>query len=197
MQINWLEVKRKSFHIIAGIIIVALLNFDIINLNWLLLLLAIAVISSLIAKFYPHSFFNWFLDHLDRDHDRYSLPGRGSITYLIGIVLALSLFEKDIALAAILIMVIGDAVGPLVGMHFAKTKHILNQKKLVEGTIAGVIAATIAAWVFVNFFEALLGSIVGMVVETIEFKYFKKSFLDDNITIPVVSGFIIYLLSLL
>src|SRR3989344_4245670 len=197
MKVNWLEVKRKSFHILAGIIIVLLLHFEILDLIALFILLGIAIVISIIAKFYPTSFFKWFLEHLDREKDINRFPGRGSITFLIGIILALLLFEKDIALAAILIMVIGDAVSPLVGMHFAKTKHILNQKKLVEGTIAGVIAATIAAWVFVNFFEALLGSIVGMVVETIEFKYFKKSFLDDNITIPVVSGFIIYLLSLL
>ena len=132
MKVNWLEVKRKSFHILAGIIIVLLLHFEILDLIALFILLGIAIVISIIAKFYPTSFFKWFLEHLDREKDINRFPGRGSITFLIGIILALLLFEKDIALAAILIMVIGDAVSPLVGMHFAKTKHILNKRKFVS-----------------------------------------------------------------
>lgn len=197
MEINWLEVKRKSFHLIAGIIIVILLNLNLIGIAFLFLVLVAGIIFSIIAKFYPNSFFNWFLEHFDRDSDRNSIPGRGALTYLAGMVIALILFQKDIALASILIMVVGDAVSPIVGMHFAKTKHIINQKKLVEGTIAGVFFAFLAALFFVSYLEAFLAAITAMFIETIEFKYFKRSFFDDNIIMPITAGLVIYLIRLL
>src|SRR3989344_7318398 len=177
MQLNWLEIKRQLFHLIVGIVLVILLNIDFIDLTILIATLILLIIFSIISKIFQNSFFNWFLDHFDRPVDKSRIPARGAMTYLLGMIIVLSLFKKDIALASILVMVVGDSVSPLVGMHFAKTKHILNEKKLIEGTIAGVIAAFIAASFFVSHLEAILAALIGMFVEIIDFKYFRSSFL--------------------
>ena len=196
MDFNIKEIKRQLFHLIAGIILLILLYFNLINFLVLVVLFIGGLLLSVISIKFNIPILSWILDHLDREHDRKRFPGKGALTYLFGCILALLLFERNIAFASIAIMVVGDAIGPLVGIHFGKVKNPINKKKLIEGTLAGFIMASIAALIFVSYKEAILASLVGMVVESLELKH-KEFFLNDNITIPLFSGLTIYLLKLL
>ena len=197
MEFNELEIKRKLFHMVSGIIIVLLLDLNIFNKIVLAIILTLGAITSLVSRKIKIPIIYWFLKNMDRRLDLEKYPGKGALTFLLGCLLTLILFEKDIALASILILSIGDAVGAFVGIHFGKTKNPLNRKKLLEGTLAGIFAAFIAASIFVPYIQALIASSISMLVEAIEIKLNKNLILDDNITMPLVSGLSIYLFRLI
>ena len=190
---NRQETKRRIFHICSGIIITTLIYFNILTPLILFIILVVGGIMSLISLKYNIPIIYWFLKHLDRPEDIKNFPGKGSFYYGIGVLLVLVLFEKDIAMASIIIMALGDSIAPFVGKYYGKIKHPLSNKKFLEGTIAGGIAAFIGALLFVVWIEALLASIAAMIAEGINIK-FSGIAVNDNITMPVTAGVVIWLL---
>ncbi|RLI39527.1 phosphatidate cytidylyltransferase, partial [Candidatus Bathyarchaeota archaeon] len=61
--------------------------------------------------------------------------------------------------------------------------------KQVEGTIFGFLFAFIGARVFVNPMQALIASAVGMLMESL------PTPVSDNLTVPLVSGLALTLIS--
>lgn len=122
-------------------------------------------------------------------------PGKGVIFFFVGVLLSLQLFEKDIALASIMVLSLGDSVSHLIGKSFGRIKNIFNGdgKKLLEGTLAGTLAGFFGALVFVPFPEAFLGAFGAMIVEVVKID-FNDLTLDDNLVVPLVAGTIMFLL---
>ncbi|MBW2966405.1 hypothetical protein KY342_04855 [Candidatus Woesearchaeota archaeon] len=193
---NSQEIRRRIFHILSGIIIVALIYFDILTPLILFIILIVGGIACLISLRYKIPVINFMLRYLDRPEDIKSFPGKGSFYYVVGVFLALVLFEKDIAMASILIMALGDSIAPFVGQYYGRIKHPLSDKKFLEGTVVGGFAAFLGALIFVNWIEALLASIAAMIAEGINIK-FSGIAVNDNISMPVVAGTIIWLLRLI
>ena len=123
-------------------------------------------------------------------------PGKGAITFFIGVLLSLKLFPFDIAMASILILTFGDSVSHIIGRYWGKTRNPLSKTKLLEGTLAGTLAAFLAALLYVPWTEALVASILALMVEAIEIKVNEK-LVDDNISVPLVAGTVIYVMRLL
>ena len=98
--------------------------------------------------------------------------------------------KKNIAMAAIMILALGDSVSRLVG-PYGYLKHPFHSEKFLEGMIAGAAAGFLGALIFVSWLEALLASIIAMLIESIdlELNNFK---IDDNLMIPVVAGGVIW-----
>ena len=183
-----LEFRRKIVHLIFGIFLLVLIYFDLMNVIIFGGIIVGFLFLSLLVKYKIIFFEIW--KKLDREEDMEFLPGKGSLFFLIGSFLVFMLFSKDIALAAIAILTFGDAVGSLLG-GYGKIVYVFNTKKNVDGLFSGWIVAFIAAVFFVAPIEAFLASFLGMAIESIEF------FVDDNITIPLVSGFVIWIMGLL
>ena len=70
-------------------------------------------------------------------------------------------------------------------MKFGRTPLPFNKGKNIEGTLFGFIFAFLGAMIFVNPIEALIAAMVGMTVEGL------PSPINDNLTIPIVSGLIL------
>jgi len=189
------ELYRQLFHIAFGLAIVALLQHGILNAYLLLSLAAIGVVISYIAKHHRIPFVHWFLERCERTEDMKTFPGRGVILYVIGCVIALLVFEKDVAFAGMMVLVLGDSVSHLIGGYYGKHRHPLNKEKLLEGWLAGVIAGFFGALVFVGWPEALAASFVAMTLETVEWGVDRR-ILDDNLFIPIIAGIVIMLLRL-
>ena len=181
---------------IAGLVLVILIDINLVNKLILSISIIIAILTSLISRKIKIPLIYWFLENMDRKEDLKNHPGKGAIYFLVGCLLALILFDKNLALASIIILTLGDAVSPLIGIHFGKTTHPLNNKKLLEGTIAGIIISFIGALMFINYKEALIASVFGMLIEAVEIK-FKKEIINDNITIPLVSSLSVYIFRML
>jgi len=196
MKISNLEIKRQLFHLVLGVFTVALLHYGLITPLIMLIGIIKGLIISLFAKKYRIPVVSWFLDEFERKEDMKILPGRGAIYYAIGCFLAVYLFPKDIAIAAILILAFGDSISHLFGAHYGRIRHPLNDKKFLEGTLFGFLASFAISLFFVNLPEAFFASLAAMIVEAIEIKIGANT-INDNLLMPLVSGIAISVVRIL
>ncbi len=145
----------------------------------LAILISGVILSKLCAK-YRIPIASWVMDRFERDEFRYTLPGKGPILFMIGSTIVLYLFPLKIALAAMMILSVGDAVSHIFGKLLSRRTY--KYLKSVEGTLVAMVFSFFGALIFVNFAAALVGSILTMMFESIEFG------VDDNLFIPIVAA---------
>lgn len=190
-----LEIKRQPFHILLGLLLIALIYYDLLNPMILLIIIIISIILSfLIKKTKPRVIYK-LLQFVEREDALEKIPGKGLIAYLIGTLLVILLFDKDIALASIMILALGDSFSRLIG-PFGRIRHPFNNTKFLEGVIAGIVAASLGAMLFVRPFEAIIASFVAMLLEGIDLRVFRFK-VDDNMAIPLIAGVVIWLMRIL
>ena len=192
-DINNFEWNRQLFHIFLGIAIVALLMYNIIDKKTILAIILIGLILSYLSRKTRIPIIYDLLQKFERKEELKKFPGKGIIFYLIGAYIALLLFSKEIAMASIMVLALGDSVSHIYGLHYGKIKHPLSKTKFLEGTIAGFIAGFAGALVFVKPIEAFLASLAAMIVEAIEIKI-RNQQIDDNLIVPFIAGAVIWLI---
>src|SRR3989344_9057282 len=193
-MLSLLELKRQLMHILVGLVTVALLYYNILS-SWAIFLLIVGgIILSLICKRVRVPIISFFLDQVERQEQRKNFPGKGDIFFFIGVLLSLQLFERNIALASIMVLTLGDSISHMFGAQFGKIKNIFNgkSKKLLEGTLAGTLAGFFGAVFFVPIPEAFLGSAAAMIAEVIKID-FNENTLDDNLIVPLIAGTVMLL----
>ncbi|HDK27149.1 MAG TPA: hypothetical protein ENG48_08700 [Candidatus Atribacteria bacterium] len=193
MEINRFEVRRQAFHICLGLAIIILLVNNILNSLILFIILIAGILISILSRNFKIPIIYSFLKIFERKGVLKRFPGKGTISFLVGCLLVLQLFERDIALASIMILTFGDSVSHLFGLHFGRKKHPLNCLKSIEGNIAGGITGFLGAMLFVNPLSAFLASFGAMTAEAVELKMNDK-IIDDNIIVPLVAGTILHLM---
>jgi len=193
MEINKFEIRRQIFHIFLGLTIVILLANNILNSLILFIILILGIIISVLSRKFKIPVIYFFLNIFERKHTLKTFPGKGTISFLMGCLLVLQLFERDIALASIMILTFGDSISHLFGWHLGRKKHPLNCLKSIEGNIAGAITGFLGAMLFVSPLSAFLASFGAMTAEAVELKMNNK-IVDDNIIVPLVAGTIIHLM---
>src|SRR5208283_2346613 len=121
-----------------------------------------------------------FFHQFFRNNEKDTLSG--SIYLLIGIIIAFSVFEFDIAVTAILMMIFGDTISALIGRM---GNHVIHHLKVSwEGIISEFVVDIAVGFIFLNnVLIILIMALVATIVETL-----LKS-IDDNLAIPVVAGF--------
>lgn len=189
------EFFRQIVHLLVGIITVVLFYYEFITPWTVFLIVLVGLLLSFIVKRVRVPVISFCLDLWERDEIKKTFPGKGMIFFFIGVLFVTKLFERDIALASIMILALGDSLSHLVGEQFGKIKNIFNGKsqKLLEGTIAGILSGTIGALLFVPFPEAFLGSTAAMIAEVIKIDFNERT-LDDNVIVPLVAGTVMYIL---
>lgn len=110
--------------------------------------------------------------------------------YALGVSLAIFLYPEKVALLAVLFLVFADPIASIVGVYLGKNRIFPN--KTLEGTIAAFIVCFAIVLIYSRYvpmnadnllFYALLGGVSGATSELL------SAFnIDDNFTIPVVSG---------
>ena len=194
-MVSKLEVERRIFHIVSGIVLVGLIYYGILDYKISLVLVGLLVVLGLVVKKVKMPVAFWFFETMDRPKDFKKLPGKGAILYMVGVTLTLFLFPKDIAMASILILALGDPIAAVVG-RYGSIESPWNKRKYIEGSIAGGIAAFIGAMLFVRPLEAGLAAIGAMIAEGVGLKIGTNQ-LDDNIVMPLVAGAVIWLIRIL
>lgn len=186
--------RRKFLHFSLGIFIVFLMNSGYLELyvkHILVAGLVTALVLSIIVRYLKPKFLIKALELFDKPEDIEKFPGKGAIYYIVGAVISIFLFNKDIASASILILTFGDPTAFVIGKYYGKKRIVINKNKLLEGTMAGVFLGTAVASIFVPFPVAFFGAAFGMMAEAVELKFMK---LDDNFFIPFVSGVVMTLI---
>ncbi len=187
------ELKRKAFHICLGLVLILLLTFNIIGFNTLLIITILGGLLILINKYYQVPLIKQFLNTFERKEDRHRFPGKGAFLMLLGFTITFKIFPKETALAALMILTIGDPIAHLTGRTLGRTKNPLSLHKLLEGSAIAIMVSFLFALIFVHPIHALAAAFFAMLVESIEFNLHHE-LLDDNLLIPLVAGLIISIL---
>ncbi len=111
--------------------------------------------------------------------------------FLVAIFLSFLVFPKGIGILAVTFLIFGDVFAKIIGMSFGKI-HIY--KKTLEGSIAYFLAAVILGLVFLPYIDAnlgmlLLGALAAAIVELVPWG------IDDNISVALISGAAMYLMT--
>jgi len=187
------ECFRQVIHFLYWILIVLLHSKWIVDNDSLFFLIIMGIILILIIKFKPKVFILWdLLKIAEREKDYSFFPWKWLFFFTIWAFLSLLIFENNIAYASILILWVWDAFSNIIWRKLWKHKWFFNKEKTIEWSLWGLIWATIAASLFVNFIPAVIASTIAILLESIDLKIFWKR-IDDNLTIPVLSGFILSL----
>lgn len=193
-----LEFRRKTAHLLVGTLIAALVWTGKLDAFLLFGISFVLLSASYFLKFFHLRFplVRHFLSFFEREKHITDFPGKSAIFFLLGCSLAVLFFSRDIATASILILAFGDSLSCLFGHYFGQIKTPFHSKKHIEGSLFAILVATFVASFFVNFWAAFLASTVAMILEFPQWKI-GRYHADDNIIIPLSSGAVLFLISLL
>ena len=117
-----------------------------------------------------------------RKKERHTMAGH--VFFLIGAIISISIFDMNIAIAAILMTTFGDSAAAIIGRKFGRTWIPRIRSKSLEGCFAELVVNLIIGYIFLdNLIVLLVMAFTATIVETLIEK------LDDNLLIPVFSGF--------
>ncbi|MEA2030603.1 MAG: SEC59/DGK1/VTE5 family protein [candidate division Zixibacteria bacterium] len=105
----------------------------------------------------------------------------GATYILLAVCIAVALFSKPIAIAALFLIIVGDTLAALVGRRFGRHKF---RGKSLEGSGACLLGTVAVIFVVPELAVpiGLVGAVVATVVEALPLG------IDDNITVPLLSG---------
>ena len=107
----------------------------------------------------------------------------GVIYFLSATIISLAVFDYKIALAALLMTTFGDMVAALAGKNYGTT--LIYRNKTWVGFLAELITNLIVGFILLDKIYVILGmAFVATIVETLADE------LDDNLLIPLFSGFV-------
>jgi dolichol kinase len=116
--------------------------------------------------------------------------------YLAASLIAVGIFPKPVAVLSILYLACGDPIASLFGILYGHKGPKLPGGKTWIGTMAGVVTCALVTIIYLNSLAfapssvlilAVIGGLAGGMAELLPFD------IDDNFTIPVISGFVLWL----
>jgi dolichol kinase len=150
-----------------------------------------------LARFYHEPtqawFYRWF-GWLLRRHESDSKTKRltGATNILLSAIVCVLIFPKIIAVNAFAILIISDITSALVGRRFGRRRFF---QKSFEGALAFLVSAVVVVFLApkveglaLEYGIGVIAAGVGAVVEAASTK------IDDNITVPLSVGFILWAL---
>lgn len=131
-------------------------------------------------------FFGSFL----RRHEIRRLSGASYL--LLGCFITSLLYGKPIVVAACSYIIVGDTFAAIFGQNIKSPR--IFQNKTVLGTLAFLIASLVSAYLLhiltggLPLWHLIIGAVVASVFESLPLP------LDDNFSVPIITGFIMSLL---
>jgi len=185
MRLTSLELRRQLLHMGFGIVLITLLYFGILNIYLMIGGLTLALILSRLCTMTQIPIASWVMDRFERKEFRHKFPGKGPIFFMMGSIVVLYFFPLHIALAAMVILSVGDAVSHIAGKLLSRRSY--KYLKSVEGTAVAIVASFFGVLIFVNFAAALVGVSVSLLFEDL------KLGIEDNLFLPIVAAIIMSL----
>jgi len=167
LSILALVISRDTFLWLLFSLASLLLLVDIVRLIW----------------FATNRLFVWVFGPLMRRQETRGLTG--SIYVLVGCLLTFILFDRDIAVAGMIFLGVGDACAGMVGERWGRHKIL---SKSMEGTAAFFVSSVIVGLIFqyvvldISFMVLVVGALCAAVVELLPLP------INDNLAIPLLSA---------
>ena len=183
------ELRRKSIHLL-GLVFPILYVFTtrhtaIIVVGVLLALVLGADLLKALLPAFRGIFVRIFAPMLRSQERKGGLTG--ATYYLIGSFLCILLFDKTLAIVCLCFLTLGDLFAALIGKQWGRIK--LFARKSLEGSLACFVVCTgIALLIGLHPIVAIVGALVATLIELL------PTGVDDNITIPLISGLAMHLL---
>jgi len=195
------ELKRKGWHF-AGLLVPGIYLLGLKYTDWFTQTIAIYILTLCTGGFFIFECFRLYVPVVQAYvHTKFATVLRekekttftGIFFFLLGCTTAVCLFSPPIAIAAISFLIIGDFMAALIGISFGRTRI---GKKSLEGSVACFSSCFLICYMIffgIKFAEQLSfwGAIAAAVTEL-----FNPSFIDDNLSIPIMSGLAMHLISL-
>ena len=183
------ELRRKSIHLL-GLVLPILYVFTTrhtatIAVGALLaIVLGVELLKTLLPTFRV-MFMRIFSPILRSQEQKGGLTG--ATYYLIGSFLCILLFDKTLAIVCLCFLTLGDLFAALIGKQWGRIK--LFSRKSLEGSLACFIVCTaVALLIGLHPVVAIVGAFAATLIELL------PTGVDDNITIPLISGLAMHLL---
>lgn len=183
------ELTRKSIHLLGLVVPILYLftsrNFAIIGVGGLVALALGAELLKVLVPSVRATFLRIFSPIL-RSQEQKGGP-TGATYFLIGSFLCVLFFDKTLAIVCLCFLTLGDLCAALIGKQWGRIK--LFSRKSLEGSLACfVVCIAVALLMRLHPAVAITGALVATVVELLPIG------VDDNITMPLISGFAMHLL---
>lgn len=193
-----IHLARKIWHIVGvfGIFLAYVLLPEMVSS----LILAIAVIIFLPIDFLRHKYpaLNDWMVHafkpIMRTHEIHKIAGT---TYLLsGVSVIVAFFPRPVVALTLLFLAFADPIASLVGIKFGKDKVFGH--KSIQGFMAAFVVCAIATSIYLSYYNimfdriiivSLLAGLIGALAELVPIGK-----IDDNFTLPVLSGAGLYIL---
>lgn len=184
----WDEIQRKAIHLGSSLFsLIYVLTDKPFMLKLMIPLVVFAVVVESLRQFVPpvQAFVQRWLGSILRVEEKRLFTGA---TYVaIGVLISVMLFPKPIAITVMLFLSVSDAFASLIGIKFGKTRFL---GKSAAGSLAFLLTALIIVicvmpsdhrWI------GVAGAFAATITEAISFRW-REFKLDDNFSIPLVSG---------
>ena len=200
------EISRQLVHLSGLVFILFALFIDkatgslyFFMIAFLLLLYSIVIsrqqngFSKTIQKL--EKSFKYLMSSFEREETKTPFIGAFWLYFSCGLLLLF--FPLLIAIVSCSIVVVADSVSTLIGLRFGKHKIIGN--KSIEGSLMFFISAFFVAFLFTNLWIAVIVSAVATLAELLpDARILKKlkerEILDDNFTVPLVTGILLLII---
>jgi dolichol kinase len=200
------EVERQLIHLFTGITLILLIraagDMALLLLLFLLVLYVTTSVAIILGKL-PFRL-STFLCRWGRP-SKQTIPLKGTIMLLCGVILSFLLFPEEIVYASVAVVAFGDSIATAVGVLIGRHKLPYSGEKTVEGTLSGIVTAFLASLFFVTPVQAFIGAAGGMLLESViglqtirelNSQIIFKFFFNDNFLIPLFSGLLMYTVGL-
>jgi len=186
-MITGVEIKRKTVHLATLVIPLGYgLTSDVTLLTFLIPFFLVYLAVDLLRHFHTglaSLFREHFFGRVLREEEKPTLMG--STYFLFASILTILLFPKPIAIVSLLILILSDTAAALVGKGIGRISIF---GKTLEGTMAFIFSSILIVWIYPDM-DRLSGSVAALGAALIELLPIP---LDDNLTIPLVAGAIMF-----
>ncbi len=180
-----LELRRNIAHLLLGsffaVLVITQPRELVIACN-IALIIGLSV-ASLLYQRRKIALFTRIFTNFDRPG---KFTAKGAIIFFVGTLIAVLLFSPSFAALSILVLSISDSLATIAGHYTGK--HVLYKKKTIEGSLV-FFACTLA--ILISFVAPMKALVIALIVSATEL--ITPSFLDDNLTIPFVTGLLLSL----
>ncbi|RLF21945.1 MAG: hypothetical protein DRN15_10315 [Thermoprotei archaeon] len=183
------EVKRKSIHIIPGVlgppIVLTIGRWSALIALFFLILYVLEEIRLRLGLDIRIPVASNTFEIMAREEEKAKGRFTGTVYFWSCTLLLLSLpiFDLKIALAAIMISSLGDAMAAIVGKAVGRTNIPYCKRRTMEGSIAMFLTSLLTTTPFVGVELAFIGALIGTLAETIPIHY-----TYDEISVPMASA---------